>query len=119
MTDYSTAACADKWPLFDAVLDSGGGAQKRAERHAREVCAACPIRVRCLVDNWDNLGVVGGTTWAQRHPPQPSVERENCGTVSGHHAHWRHREIACRPCRNAKNENEAKRKREKRAREAM
>lgn len=64
----AAAACRDADPeLFFPVGDAGPA--RRQERHAREVCAGCPVREQCL--RWALAhgaeGVWGGTTTAERH----------------------------------------------------
>lgn len=56
------AACAGRSP--DDLFVQGA-----AQRQAREVCFACPVRLECLVDALDNriqFGVWGGMTERER-----------------------------------------------------
>lgn len=67
------AACAEQDP--DDLFVRGA-----AQRQAREVCFACPVRLECLVDALDNriqFGVWGGLTERERRAllrRSPSVE---------------------------------------------
>jgi len=67
------AACAKRSP--DELFVQGA-----AQRQAREVCFACPVRLECLVDALDNriqYGVWGGMTERERRAllrRAPSVE---------------------------------------------
>ncbi|MPV48961.1 MULTISPECIES: WhiB family transcriptional regulator [unclassified Pseudactinotalea] len=67
------AACASQEP--DELFVQGS-----AQRQAREVCFACPVRLECLVDALDNriqYGVWGGMTERERRAllrRAPSVE---------------------------------------------
>ena len=62
------AACRDEDPeLFFPVSEMGPGA--RQTDHAKAVCAACPVRARCLdyaLDNALDHGIFGGTTEVER-----------------------------------------------------
>lgn len=62
------AACRDAEPeLFFPVSEIGPGARQVTQ--AKAVCAACPVRARCLdyaVDNALDHGVFGGMTERER-----------------------------------------------------
>jgi WhiB family redox-sensing transcriptional regulator len=62
------AACRDEDPeLFFPVSEVGPGARQAED--AKAVCAACPVRARCLdhaLDNGLDHGIFGGTTEAER-----------------------------------------------------
>lgn len=93
-------------PLFDLVLDTlaGSGPHLRAVEAAKAVCATCPaaVKTKCLADNHDEPGVVGGLTHDERHPLRPPTDRATCGKPSGPRTHARSGEHACAACREAR-----------------
>lgn len=110
MTDYSRAACLGKADLYDRTITPHSMADYYdAVKEARAVCARCPIREACLVDNADNEGVIGGLTITER---TPLVIYDSCGTPAGAEKHSRNREPLCDACRKASTE--ARRKRRQR-----
>lgn len=120
MTDYTKAACAGDWHIFDAVIDHvvGSAGHKRAVAACRAICATCPLLDACLRDHWGNEGVVAGTTWEQRHPRARPITRPSCGTLYGYGTHYKHNEAACGPCRDAKADYKNRRRREQRRKRA-
>lgn len=62
-----TAPCAGKTDLF--YPQQHGNGDRATATAAREICAACPHRVKCLefaIDNAELHGVWGGTTPQER-----------------------------------------------------
>jgi hypothetical protein len=79
-------------------------------RVAKEICAACPVRVACLTSalaaegtGWGGrYGIWGGLTPEERQELARPVRRvSRCGTRSGYRRHLRDGEPACDACRDA------------------
>jgi WhiB family transcriptional regulator, redox-sensing transcriptional regulator len=65
---YDQAACHDLGPdgFYTDDLGRGYAASQRI-RHAKQICAGCPVRDDCLTANIDEAyGIWGGTTPLER-----------------------------------------------------
>ena len=100
------AACTpDMGPLFFPAPNDPGA------RHAKAVCAGCPVKAECLTHALDNdeRGIWGGTSERQRRTMQREAIRKGaaranavrCGTRSGYQRHRDRGEQACLACKEA------------------
>ena len=90
--------------------------QERAWREsmAKTICTACPVRVACLQDAYDNDehdGIRGGRLPSERRPSDWLACKEARGSMKGYQRHRRAREPVCPECMTAKGDYKADRKR--------
>ena len=97
-------ACIGLEHVYDATIDQNAGPGYRAALElARSICSECPVTSKCLRENWDNEGVIAGTTWLERKGRPGPTNRPSCGTANGANLHYKRREKPCEPCRVAGN----------------
>lgn len=103
------APCSGAGDVFFA--QRGRNASKLVAQ-AKAVCAGCPVRETCLayaLESRQRFGVWGGRTVKERNriirgglpiarPKPPPAE---CATQAGYMRHYRDREPACDPCKQA------------------
>jgi hypothetical protein len=85
MTTHPRPACADSKHIFDKTIDlhSSSDEHQRAVEIARAICHGCPLLTPCRAwaitearnptSRYPLLGVVGGTTVADRRPPRKAA----------------------------------------------
>jgi WhiB family redox-sensing transcriptional regulator len=112
-TDLSGALCPVVAP---EVFFPEGDTAELTELVAKAVCAACPVRMRCLnaaIGRDERYGVFGGLTAAERDTL--TGRPDGCGTPNGY---WHHRHVGdppCRACRDANSAYDAARRATRRA----
>lgn len=64
------AACAKEDPeIFYPEKRKGSRAIEKMQRQAKQICASCPVQVRCLEDSFaarEEFGIWGGVTEQER-----------------------------------------------------
>jgi WhiB family redox-sensing transcriptional regulator len=76
------AACrgCDTDTFFPTTASGWGARQSRPPRHIQRLCDSCPVRIDCLNHalTWNEEGIWGGTTTAQRAAIRRTVRRVRC-----------------------------------------
>lgn len=73
-------------------------------RQAKQVCAECPIRARCLevaLANGERYGIWGGVSERDRRKlaqGRPRVPEREHGSARGYRQHRKHGEDVCKAC---------------------
>jgi hypothetical protein len=77
-------------------------------KNAKRICVGCPVRNECARHAFvfdERFGIWGGLTERERRSlirqGRPPTIRPTCGTDYGIEVHYRAREQACLPCREA------------------
>lgn len=97
------AACRDADP--DVFFPEKGG----STRHAKRICAGCPVASQCLevaLAEGERIGIWGGLSERERRRLAPRERRTRtseaeCGTAAGYQQHRKVNEPACVACRRA------------------